>query len=80
MGITGAALEISFRVRNPNPEALAVERFEYELKLNGRSLGRGYEPQGFEIEGFGQEEITTRFDVNFLNVPGAVMTSSCSRS
>jgi LEA14-like dessication related protein len=72
MGITGAALDISFRVRNPNPKALSVERFEYKLFLNGTSLGRGYEPKGFEIQGFGQETITTRFDVNFLNLPGAV--------
>ncbi len=72
MGITGAAIEITFRVRNPNPEALVVEKFEYELSLNGADLGRGYEATGFEIEGFGQEKVQSRFDVSFLSLPGAV--------
>ena len=72
MGISGAALDITFRVRNPNPEALAVEKFEYELSLNGEKLGRGYEATGFELEGFAEEKVTSRFDVNFLNLPMAV--------
>ena len=72
MGITGAALDITFRVRNPNPEAIVVERFEYELSLNGSKLGRGYETTSFELEGFGEEKLTSRFDVNILNLPGAV--------
>jgi LEA14-like dessication related protein len=72
MGISGAALDITFRVRNPNPEALAVEKLEYELSLNGTRLGRGYEPTGFEIEGFGEEKVTSRFDVNLLSLPSAV--------
>jgi LEA14-like dessication related protein len=72
MGITGAALEITFRVRNPNPEAIVVEKFEYELFLNGSNLGRGYETTSFALEGFGEEKVTSRFDVNILNLPGAV--------
>jgi LEA14-like dessication related protein len=72
MGITGAALDITFRVRNPNPEKITVEKFEYELSLNGEKLGRGYEATGFELEGFAEEKVTSRFDVNFLNLPMAV--------
>lgn len=72
IGITGAALDITFRVRNPNPEAIVVERFEYELSLNGSPLGRGYETTSFDLEGFGEEKVTSRFDVNILNLPGAV--------
>ncbi len=71
MGITGASLDVTFRVRNPNPEPLTVERFEYELSLNGNKLGRGYEPTGFELAGFGEEKITSRFDVNLLSLPVA---------
>ena len=62
---------MSFKVRNPNPEPLRVERFEYELSLNGNKLGRGYEPTGFELEGFGEEKTTSRFDVNLLSLPVA---------
>jgi LEA14-like dessication related protein len=72
MGITGAALDITFRVRNPNPEAIVVEKFEYELSLNGSKLGRGYETTSFALEGFAEEKVTSRFDVNILNLPGAV--------
>ena len=72
MGITGVALDITFRVRNPNPEKITVDKFEYELFLNGQRLGRGYEPDGFELEGFAEEKITSQFDVNMLSLPLAV--------
>lgn len=72
MGITGAALDITFRVRNPNPEKITVEKFEYELSLNGQRLGRGYEATGFELEGFAEEKVQSRFDINLLSLPGAV--------
>jgi LEA14-like dessication related protein len=71
MGLTGVSLDVTFRVRNPNPEPITVDRFEYELSLNGNRLGRGYEPTGFELEGFGEEKITSRFDVNLLSLPVA---------
>jgi LEA14-like dessication related protein len=72
MGVTGVAMDVRFRVRNPNPEPITVDRFEYELFLNGQRLGRGYDPKGFELEGFGEEKVTSRFDVNLLSLPGAV--------
>jgi LEA14-like dessication related protein len=72
MGVTGVAMDVRFRVRNPNPEPMTVDRFEYELFLNGERLGRGYDPKGFELEGFGEEKVTSRFDVNLLSLPGAV--------
>jgi len=72
MGITGVSLDVTFRVRNPNPEPITVERFEYELSLNGDKLGRGYESTGFELAGFGEEKVTSKFDVSLLNLPGAV--------
>ena len=30
MGLSGVALDVGFRIRNPNPEPLRIERFEYE--------------------------------------------------
>jgi LEA14-like dessication related protein len=72
MGITGAAVDITFQVRNSNPEAIVVDKFEYELSLNGQRLGRGYESKGFELEGFGQKKVESRFDINLLSLPGAV--------
>ncbi len=73
MGLSGVALDVGFRIRNPNPEPLRIERFEYELLVNGSSLGHGYEPKGVELPGYGEAKVASRFDVNALHVPGAVM-------
>jgi LEA14-like dessication related protein len=73
MGLSGVALDVGFRIRNPNPEPLRIERFEYELLVNGSSLGHGYEPKGTELAGFGEAKLTSRLDINTLKVPGAVL-------
>ncbi|HEX9188044.1 MAG TPA: LEA type 2 family protein [Vicinamibacteria bacterium] len=72
VGITGAALDVRFRVRNPNPEPLNIDRMEYELFVNGNRLGRGFESKGLALEGFGEGKVESRVDVNFLALPGAV--------
>ena len=74
MGVTGVALDVGFRLRNPNPEPLKVERFEYELFVNGSSLGHGYAPKGVDLAGYGEAKVTSRFDVHALKLPGAVLT------
>ena len=70
--ITGMKLDVRFQVRNPNPEPLRVQNFEYELKLNGRRLGRGYHSESFDLEGFASRSVETTFDLNFLSVPSGV--------
>jgi LEA14-like dessication related protein len=72
VGITGVTMDVGFKVRNPNPETLLIERFEYELFLNGNRLGRGYQPEAMELGGFKEERVSSRFDLNFLQVPGTV--------
>jgi len=72
VGITGVALDVRFRVRNPNPEPLNIDRMEYELFVNGNRLGRGFESKGLALEGFGEGKVESRVDVNFLALPGAV--------
>ena len=72
VGITGVTMNVGFKVRNPNADPLLIERFEYELFLNGNRLGRGYQPDALRIDGFREERVTSRFDLNFLHVPGAV--------
>ena len=71
MGLSGVAVDVGFRVRNPNPEPLRIERFEYELFVNGNRLGRGFESKGLDLEGYGETKVRTRFDVNLLSLPGA---------
>jgi len=70
--VTGAGVDVNFRVQNPNPEPVLIERFEYELKLNGRRLGRGYHTEPIRLDGFKDERLRSRFGLNFLSLPGAV--------
>lgn len=72
VGITGANLHVTFGVRNPNPDDLLIERFDYELILNGHRLGRGYVSDPVSVRGFAEERVSSDFSLNFLNVPGAV--------
>jgi LEA14-like dessication related protein len=71
-GITGVGMEVRFQLRNPNPDDMLVERFEYELSLNGERLGRGYQSESLLLRGFGEDRVTSRFDVNVFTLPGAV--------
>ncbi len=43
VSLTGARVNVGLEIRNVNPENLQIERFDYEVKLNGRVLGRGYQ-------------------------------------
>jgi len=72
LGITGAALDVKFRIQNPNPEPMLIERFQYELILNGHRMGRGYEADPVELEGFRDARVVSRFDVNLLSLPGTI--------
>jgi LEA14-like dessication related protein len=72
VGVTGAAVNVSFLVRNVNPEPLLIERFEYELEVNGHRLGRGYYAEPIRLDAFGEERVVSRFDLNFFRLPGAV--------
>ncbi len=72
LGITGAKLNVVFAVRNPNPEDLVVEKMEFELKLNGNRVGRGYVTETVRLPGFGRERVRSEVDVSWLALPGAV--------
>ncbi len=72
IGITGVSVDVAFMVRNVNPEPLLIERFEYELDVNGARLGRGYYADPVTIDGFKEARVVSRFDINFLNLPGSV--------
>lgn len=72
MGLTGATLDVTFNVRNPNPDPITIERVQYDLILNGQRVGDGFISQEVEVAGFGEARMTSRFDLNYLRVPGAV--------
>jgi LEA14-like dessication related protein len=72
VGVTGVSVDVAFMLRNVNPEPLRIDRFEYDLELNGHRLGRGYYGEPIQIDGFKEERVVSRFDINFLSVPGTV--------
>lgn len=72
IGLTGATLDVTFSVRNPNPDPITIERVQYDLFLNGVRVGDGFITQSVEVEGFGQARMSSRFDLNYLRVPGAI--------
>ena len=72
VSVTGARLDVAVDVRNVNPQDLRIERFEYELKLNGQTLGRGYQADPLMLGGFKEDKVVSRLDINLLKIPGAV--------
>ncbi len=72
VSLTGARVDVGLQIRNVNPEDLQIERFDYEVKLNGRTLGRGYQSEPLMLRGFQEDRVVTRLDVSFLRIPGAV--------
>ncbi len=70
--VTGIPMDIVFRVQNPNPDDLLVDKVEYELELNGVRLGRGYVAEEFELPGFGQETVSSQFRLDLLRLPAGV--------
>jgi LEA14-like dessication related protein len=72
VGLTGTTLHVEFAIRNPNREAISIERIEYELDVNGHSLGRGFVPNPVSIAGFASERTSSDLDVSYLRVPAVV--------
>lgn len=72
IGLTGATLDVTFSVRNPNPDPITIERVQYDLFLNGVRVGDGFITQPVDVAGFGEARMSSRFDLSYLRVPGAV--------
>ncbi len=74
VSLTGARVDVGLQIRNVNPEDLHIERFDYEVKLNGQVLGHGYSADPLMLAGFKEDKVVSRVDVNLLKVPGVVKT------
>lgn len=72
ISLTGARVDVGLDIRNVNPEALQIERFDYEIKLNGLVLGHGFQSDPLMLQGFKEDRVVSRLDVNFLKTAGAV--------
>ena len=75
VSLTGARVDVGLQIRNVNPEDLQIERFDYEVKLNGKVLGRGFQSEPLMLRGFAEDRVVSRLDVNFLRIPGAVKSA-----
>jgi LEA14-like dessication related protein len=71
--ITGLNLDVKFNLRNPNPVPLVIERFEYELRLNDRRVGEGFQPESLTIPAFDEQEVGSRLELGFVSVPQALV-------
>jgi LEA14-like dessication related protein len=67
--VTGVAMDVRFRIHNPNPDPLDIENFEYELSVNETRLGRGYQVEPVHLRGFGEAKAASRFQLTILAVP-----------
>jgi LEA14-like dessication related protein len=72
VSLTGARVDVGLQIRNVNPEDLQIERFDYEVKLNGQVLGRGFNSDPLMLAGFKEDKVVSRVDVNLLKIPGVV--------
>ena len=72
VSLTGARVDVGLQIRNVNPESLQIERFDYEVKLNGQVVGRGFNSDPLMLAGFQEDKVVSRVDVNLLRVPGVV--------
>src|SRR5262245_25418064 len=75
VSLTGARGDVGLHIRHVSPENLQIERFEYEVKLNGQNLGHGFNSDPLMLEGFKEDKVVSRVDVNLLKVPGVVKKS-----
>jgi len=71
-GVSGLPVDLTFRVQNPNAEPLPLERFDYELVVNGQAIGRGFVAEAMVLEPFKEHEVRSRFNINYFSIPGAV--------
>lgn len=79
MGLTGATIDVTFNVRNPNDYPVTIDRVRYDLFLNGVRVGDGFITQRVEVGPFGDARMSSRFDLNYLRVPGAVRRIDLAR-
>ena len=66
ISLTGARVDVGLHIRNVNPEDLQIERFDYEVKLNGKVLGHGYQSDPLMLQGFKEDRVISRLDIKKL--------------
>jgi LEA14-like dessication related protein len=63
-GVSGLPVDVTFRVQNPNPKPLDIQRFSYDVFVNDHSIGRGFVPEALLLDAFKERQMTSRFNIN----------------
>jgi LEA14-like dessication related protein len=75
VSLTGARVDVGLQIRNVNPEDLQIERFDYEVKLNGKVLGHGFQADPLMLAGFKEDRVVSRLDIGWTPKSRGLSTS-----
>ncbi|NJE79436.1 LEA type 2 family protein [Thermococcus sp. GR4] len=65
IGLTGATLEVVFRIYNPNDVTATLDRIDYELYGNGEFLGYGYVDRSVDIPAHSIRYVSSEFTLDY---------------
>ena len=72
LGLTGADLELSVRLNNPNAFSMLLERFNYQFLVNGQPWASGDASHTVELVKKGESLLLIPISLNFLQVGQSV--------
>jgi LEA14-like dessication related protein len=73
LSFSGADVEVSFRVRNPNPFSIAVSQVDYLLKVNGREWLDSTLDEEIRVEGSESREVRIPLRLSTTQLGSAMM-------
>lgn len=73
LSFSGADVEVSFRVRNPNPFSIAVSKVDYLLKVNGREWLDSTLDEEIRVEGSESREVRIPLRLSTTQLGSAMM-------
>ena len=73
--LEGVELGFFFQANNPNPIGLNVERIEYEVFLDGKTLGSGSNPNPIALPARGASAFSVNYAVSTKEVLGAGLSA-----
>ena len=72
LSFTGAGVDLTWAIRNPNDFGLSLASLSYTFRVNGKRLAEGRTEKDLEIAPAGESRITLPFDVRYLEAANIV--------
>lgn len=69
------AFNVVLGVKNPNPVAAVLDKFDYEMFLQDQSVGTGALPKDFRVEAGGSQEMVLPFAITYDSLAKPVLDS-----